>query len=191
MVEHDIKRYVCAIIIVFIAIFVVVCSINASFSAGLPGILDAISTGISITAILATFFVSYAWRWRIFRGWLVPFPNLNGTWEGCINYKYAGKDSSRKIKVHIKQTFISLIVKLETKESMSKNFCGSFNIDKKSDERQLIYSYYNEPYIKFRDRSPIHYGTTKLDIHPDNKSMKGEYWTNRGTAGSITLKKEK
>ncbi len=190
MVEHNVKRYVCTIIIVFIIIFIPVCFIKDAFAAGISGIVSAISTGISATALLVTCFVLYAWKWRIFKNWLVPFPNLNGYWEGCIKYNYAGKDSSRKIKVHIKQTFISVLVKFETKESTSKNFCGSFNIDKKRDIRQLIYSYFNEPSIRYRGRSPLHYGTAKLDISTNDKSLKGEYWTNRGTVGTIALEKE-
>ncbi len=153
--------------------------------------MDPLAEGLKgiISAIFAIFFVSHAWKWKSFAGWLVPFPNLNGCWEGCIKYNYDGKDSSRKIEVNIKQTFISIIVNLESKESHSKNFCGSFNIDKRRDEKQLIYSYFNEPDAKYRNRSPLHYGTTKLEISSDDKSMKGEYWTNRGSAGSISLKK--
>lgn len=187
MVEYNIKRYVCAIVIVFLISFAVVCAIKDSFADGIMGVVSALSTGITVTAVIATIFVSWAWKWRIFRGWLVPFPNLNGYWEGTIKYSYAGKDTSRKIKVNIKQSFTCITVKLETKESKSRNFCGSFNIDTKRGEKQLIYSYFNEPDVKYRDRSPLHYGTTKLDISQDDKSMYGEYWTNRGSSGSITL----
>lgn len=73
----------------------------------------------------------------------------------------------------------------------SNTFCGSFNIDKNRDVKQLIYSYYNEPDANIRERSPLHYGTTKLDIKTDNKMMVGEYWTNRGSQGAITLEKVK
>lgn len=189
MVEHNIKRYVFAIIIVFLISFIAICTIMNPLAEGLKGIISAVSTSISITTIIVVLFVSYAWKWKIFKGWMVPFPNLNGRWDGFIKYNYDGKESSRKIEVIIKQTFTSIIVILESKESHSKNFCGSFNIDNKREERQLIYSYFNEPEAKYRNRSPLHYGTTKLDIADDNKSMKGEYWTNRGSAGSISLKR--
>ena len=189
MVEHNLKRYVTAIVVLFVLFFIIICAAKKSLPSGFIDFLRTTSAAISITAIIVTIFVSWAWKFRIFRGWLVPVPNLNGNWEGCIKYNYAGKETSRKIKVHIKQTFTSIIVKLETKESKSKNFCGSFNIDKNRGEKQLIYSYFNEPDVKYRDRSPLHYGTTKLDISPENKKMEGEYWTNRGSGGSISLKK--
>src|SRR5437879_466143 len=30
------------------------------------------------------FFTTLAWRWKAFQGWLVPFPDLQGTWVGTI-----------------------------------------------------------------------------------------------------------
>ena len=189
MVEHKIKRYVSAIVIVFLSSFLVVCAINKAFPTGFIGFFRTTSAAISITTIIVTIFVLWAWKFRIFRSWFVPIPNLNGNWKGRIKYNYEGKEKSHIIQVHIKQTFASIIVNLETTESKSKNFCGSFNIDKNRGVKQLIYSYFNEPDVKYRDRSPLHYGTTKLDISQDNKTMEGEYWTNRGSVGSITLKK--
>ena len=189
MVEHNIKRYVCAIIVVFIFFFLFVCAVKQTLPTGFIDLVRTISSAISITAIIATVFVSWAWKFRVFRGWLVLVPNLNGDWKGCIKYNYEGKNTSHKIDVHIRQTFTSIIVDLRTNESMSKNFCGSFNIDKIRGEKQLIYSYFNEPDVQYKDRSPMHYGTTKLDISQDNKTMKGKYWTDRGTTGSISLKK--
>ena len=188
MVEHNIKRYVSAIVIVFLFSFLIICAIKKAFPTGFIDSLRTTSAAITITSIIVTIFVLWAWRFRIFRGWLVPIPNLNGNWEGRIKYNYAGKEKSRKIHVHIKQTFVSIILKLETSESKSKSFCGSFNIDKNRGEKQLIYTYFNEPDVKYRDRSPLHYGTTKLDISRDDKTMEGEYWTDRGTKGSISLK---
>lgn len=190
MVEHNIKRYVFAIVIVFLFWFFIVGIFKGAFVPGFADYFGVLTTSITITAFIVTAFVSFAWRWRIFRGWFVPYPNLNGDWEGSITFDYEGKERTRKIKMQIKQTFTCIIVDLVTNESKSKNFCGSFNIDKNREIKQLIYSYLNEPDVKYRDRSPLHYGTTKLDILPDNKTMEGEYWTDRGTKGSIKLKKK-
>jgi hypothetical protein len=81
------------------------------------------------------------------------------------------------------------IIELETKESSSRNFCGTFDIDKDKHIKDLIYSYENEPKATLRNRSPIHYGTARLSINDDNTVMKGEYWTSRQTKGEMTLKK--
>ena len=189
MVEHNIKRYVFAIIVVFL--MAVVSSLLAFHALGLSkGTWDIITTSISITAIIVVLFVSWAWRWRVFRGWLVPIPNLNGKWEGAIKFKDNGEDRTRKVSVDIKQTFLSIVVRFKSKESTSLSLCGSFNIDEKRGIKQLIYSYQNDPDANIRETSPVHYGTTKLDIGSDNKSLIGEYWTSRKTKGTIILKKK-
>lgn len=191
MVEHNIRRYTFAILYSFIIIGLITCWGYIKFQGDNINPWEVITTSISVTALLVTSFVIWAWKWKIFQGWLVPFPNLNGKWKGNIKYFYEGKESTRKIEVTIKQTFISIIVKFNTKESHSVNFCGSFNIDNKRAVKQLIYSYQNEPEANFRDRSPVHFGTTRLDINDDCTAMTGEYWTSRKTTGSISLKKDK
>ena len=191
MVEHNIRRYTCTILYSFLAIcFITYCGYRVIQGENI-NLWNIITTSMSATALLVTSFVIWAWRWKIFQGWLVPFPNLNGKWKGNIKYAFEGKESTRKIDVTIKQTFISIIVKFNTKESHSINFCGSFNIDDKRDIKQLIYSYQNEPEANFRDKSPVHFGTTRLDINHDCTSMSGEYWTSRKTTGAISLKKHK
>src|SRR5207253_25048 len=35
---------------------------------------------IALYSILHLFFTTWAWRLQIFQGWLVPFPDLQGTW---------------------------------------------------------------------------------------------------------------
>ena len=189
MVEHNIKRYVYAIIVVFLV--GVVLSLLAFNALGLSkGAWDVITTSISFTAIIVVLFVSWAWRWRGFQGWFVPIPNLNGKWEGSIKFKDNGEDRTRKVSVDIKQTFLSIVVRFRSKESNSLSFCSSFNIDEKRGIKQLIYSYQNDPNANIRETSPVHFGTTKLDIGTDNKSLTGEYWTSRETMGTIVLKKK-
>lgn len=146
--------------------------------------------GISFTAIISTFFVSVAWKWPIFKGWLIPIPDLNGKWTGWLKYEREGQERKRQFSANIKQTLFSIIIELETKESSSRNFCGTFDIDKDKHLKDLIYSYMNEPKASLRDRSPIHYGTARLSINEDNTLMKGEYWTSRQTKGEMTLKKQ-
>jgi hypothetical protein len=49
--------------------------------------------------------------------------------------------------------------------------------------------YRNEPWFQFRQRSEIHYGGLWLQIAEDDhaKTMRGHYWTDRKTAGSMVL----
>ena len=141
MVEYNIKRYIIAIIVVFLVTAVGYYLIAHILVGASIGLWSIISTGISATTIITVLFVSWAWKWRIFRGWLVPIPNLNGEWEGKIFYKEEEKEKTRKVSVNIKQTFLYIVVRLCSKESESLSFCGSFSIDEKHGIRQLIYSY--------------------------------------------------
>ena len=95
MVEYNIKRYIIAIIVVFLVTATSYYLIARVLVGATVGIWSIISTGISATAIITVLFVSWAWRWRIFRGWLVPIPNLNGEWEGKIFYKEEEKEKTR------------------------------------------------------------------------------------------------
>lgn len=191
MVEYNIKRYILATILVFIAVFLIIFfGANLIFNAP-KEIWGIVTTSISVTAFIAILFVAWAWKWKVFRGWLVPFPNLNGTWTGRIKYLEEGNERTKSVSVDIKQTFLSIVVSFRTKESTSLSFCGSFNIDEKRRVKQLIYSYQNNPNTNVREKSPLHFGTTKLDISDDNSLLTGEYWTSRKTNGSIILKKKK
>lgn len=144
---------------------------------------------VMIMTILSSLFISFAWKWRIFRGWLIPIPNISGKWEGKLISTYKNPPMEIPTIVYIKQTFFHTIVKIQTGESSSISKCASFDIDSERGVKHLYYSYVNKPKAEVRHRSEIHYGTTLLEISEDNKSMTGEYWTSRKTTGSIDLHK--
>ena len=37
---------------------------------------------VTIDILVVAVFVKWGWKLKVFRGWLVPFPNLNGSWVG-------------------------------------------------------------------------------------------------------------
>lgn len=162
---------------------------NLSFSK-LENIWKDITTTITIVSIICTFFVSWAWKWRIFQGWLVPFPCLSGSWTGEIISTYESTSSEIPIQVEIKHHFFNIQIKIKTNESSSISTCGSFDIDEDRGLKQLLYSYQNNPKAAVRNRSEIHYGTARLEISNDAKTLEGEYWTSRKTTGDIKLNKD-
>ena len=190
MVKYNIKRFIVCIVVTFIVGCGLSFLVRNLLSSGAISLWEMLMEGISFTAIISTFFVSVAWKWPIFKGWLIPIPDLNGKWTGWLKYEREGQERKRQFSANIKQTLFSIIIELETKESSSRNFCGTFDIDKDKHLKDLIYSYMNEPKASLRDRSPIHYGTARLSINEDNTLMKGEYWTSRQTKGEMTLKKQ-
>ena len=183
MVKHNIKNYITTIILIAILTFLACCMLELS-------IWDSISYSISITSILVVGFVKFAWKWKIFRGWLVPFPNLNGYWDGIIKSTYKNACSEIPIKLKIKQTFLHIQIRFQSKESKSNSIVAAFNIDEDRGIVQLCYSYQNDPKATLQKKSPIHYGSVILDINEDNNSMNGQYWTTRNTTGEMYLEKQ-
>jgi hypothetical protein len=121
--------------------------------------------------------------------WYVPYPNMNGTFEGTIESTWidpATGATNPLINTYIvvRQTLSAIHVRLYTEESKSISLASSFV--KSDDGRQeLMFTYRNEPNQKKRPQSPIHYGGTRLQISPDHKQLEGTYWTDRKTTGDI------
>ena len=51
---------------------------------------------VSIDLVLYGLFVSCLWKLAIFKNWLVPFPNLNGTWKGQIHTTWVDPKTSER-----------------------------------------------------------------------------------------------
>ena len=50
---------------------------------------------VPILLIVWMVFVLHAWKWRIFRNWLVPFPCLDGTWQGHLQTTWENPDTRK------------------------------------------------------------------------------------------------
>jgi hypothetical protein len=137
-------------------------------------------------------FATWLWRCKLLQGWLIPFPNLNGTWHGYIqtNWKDTEGNTPRPIPaiLSIKQGFGRVSCVMRTAEMESHSYLEGFCIDKDAQFKKLCYSYTSRPKASLRDRSTPHDGTMLFNIigKPVHK-LEGEYWTQRKTAGTITL----
>lgn len=137
-------------------------------------------------------FTAWLWRWKHLQGWLIPFPDLNGTWEGSIktNWKDAEGNTPGPIPaiLTIKQSFGRMSCVMRTAEMESYSYLEGFCIDKDAQVRRLCYSYTSRPKTALRDRSTPHDGTMLFNIigKPVHK-LEGEYWTQRQTSGIVTL----
>ena len=149
---------------------------------------------IVVAADGVAYFVFTIWFWRCkcLQGWLIPFPDLNGTWEGQIQMNL--KDNEGKIPddiptiLTIKQTFRRMSCVMRTEEMESHSYFAGFCIDKEAQVKRLCYSYTSKPKTALRDRSTPHDGTILFNIigSPVEK-LDGEYWTQRETSGTVTL----
>jgi len=158
--------------------------------------LKLIPKVITINVFLWFVFIKWLWKWKLFRGWLVPFPNLSGKWEGSALPKNIDPSTGQqypeiKLELLIKQTFLFTHVRIFSAEMESNSYSASFKIDSETDEKRLCYSYLSKPKSNIRDRSPIHDGTALLTIKGDKEEeLEGEYWTNRATTGELYIKKK-
>ena len=148
-----------------------------------------------VTADLFCFglFVKWFWKWKFFYGWLVPFPNLNGTWEGEIRSDWVNRETDKTIPpipamMAIKQNFLKISCVMKTQEMRSDSYTGEFRIDSDHQIKQLIYIYSSRPRSepKIKKRSALHDGSVVLEIVENSvRKLEGRYWTDRGTTGEM------
>jgi len=148
---------------------------------------------IPLLVLIGSLFVSYGWRLPIFRRWLVPFPDLNGTWQGSIHTTW--KDRTADVTpgsvpaiLTIKQSFISISCVMRTAEMCSRSYFADFWIDRDQQLQKLGYSYLSSSLPSVRHRSAPHDGTMVFDVvgNPATK-LNGIYWTSRSTAGEVSM----
>lgn len=193
MKNLNVKRFALVLFIVFAVCFLIVAIGKGATVSDIWSALAVAYQAIPLVLIVCAFFVSYAWRWRIFSGWLVPFPNLNGTWQGriqstWINPKTGTVPPPIQVMLTIKQSFTRLSCVMRTAEMTSHSFLADFWLDGDEQVRKVGYSYRSSPLPTVRDRSHPHDGTAVFEIvgKPATK-LKGVYWSDRKTTGEITL----
>ena len=147
---------------------------------------------VTVYVALSYAFAKWLWRWPAFRGWLVPFPDLQGTWQGELASKWldplTGQPPPRiPVVLVIKQSFSSISCVMYTRESES--YSTAAQMDDATGILRLNYNYTNRPKATIRDRSTMHDGAASLRIISlPEIALQGEYWTSRCTTGDLTLK---
>lgn len=179
---------------VFAVSFICLALVSGTAVTDLTSALKLAYKTIPLVTLAWVGFVSFGWRWRIFKGWLVPFPDLNGTWQGEIQTTWKDADGNTPgpipVILTVKQTFIRVSCVMRTAEMSSQSYLADFWLDTDEQIRKLGYSYSSSPLLKLQDRSAPHEGTMALEIigNPVTK-LKGSYWTTRKTTGDVILTK--
>jgi SMODS-associating 2TM, beta-strand rich effector domain len=148
---------------------------------------------VTVDTVIAILFAKYAWKWRVFKGWLVPFPNLNGTFQGTIQSTWVDPHTGSRpapipaiLTIH--QTFFSVSCVMRTAEMVSRSFISDFIVDEDNQVKKLAYSYTSIPTQVVMERSAQHDGTIVFEIDDSSKiRLFGQYWTARKTTGTIDL----
>lgn len=153
-----------------------------------------IPEAVTYSVLLSLLFTKYGWKLDLFRKWLVPFPNLQGTWKGHLRSTWINPETGESVPpipviFTIRQTFDSFSIAMFTKESESQSQAARFIQDGDGTQR-INYTYTNRSDATVRSRSEIHDGAAQLKIVESPKLMlRGEYWTSRKTTGSIKLER--
>ena len=148
---------------------------------------------VSIDLLIVALFVKWGWRLKIFRGWLVPFPNLNGTWIGFIYSDWKNPQTGEKpppipVMLTVNQSFSHVSCLMRTAEMESSSYSEGFLIDEDRQVKKVAYSYTSNPRISLSERSIPHDGTAVFQIIEKPKlKLIGRYWTERLTKGEIKL----
>jgi SMODS-associating 2TM, beta-strand rich effector domain len=172
------------------------------------GVLRATGTPLSInweaitklpdvvTVFVVISFVFTKWLWRIswFRGWLVRFPDLQGTWEGELQSTWENPETRErpaaiKMFLVVRQTFSTISCTMFTKESVSYSRAAQLAKDEETEAISLSFNYTNRSKATIREKSPIHDGAAHLRIVTvPSRMLEGEYWTGRCTTGDMKLR---
>jgi hypothetical protein len=187
------KRFGLAIFFVFAMCFVIVAAVEGFNISGLWSALRTAYKTVPLVVAVSGFFIAYAWRWPLFRGWLVPFPDLNGSWRGHLQTTWSDPTTGKvpgpiPVLLTVKQSFVRISCVMRTAEMTSQSFLADFWIDDNEQIRKLGYCYNSLPGPDVRHRSAPHQGTAILEIMGKSaKRLKGHYWSDRKTTGQITL----
>lgn len=149
-----------------------------------------VETTVTIVGLIYLGFVTVAWHWPIFRGWLVRVPDLRGTWVGYVTPIVAdGATPAIPAKLLIRQSLFSVTCTMYTANMKSQSFTGSAFLDEATNETRLVYSYSSDPNLSQRERNPRHDGTAVFELDPDEERvLKGRYFTDRCTRGEMRFK---
>lgn len=143
----------------------------------------AAGEAIGLAVICMGVYNTFLWRYNP----LEKIPHLMGIYNGYIEYNFSGDIKKKEVRVDIKQTALSVKVKIFTNEITSNTIAS--NIVKENDEYILYYVYVTSPKSKYSKENPTQYGTCRLLKTNDNE-LNGIYWTSRQTIGDIELRKQ-
>lgn len=148
---------------------------------------------VTIDLMAIFIFTQWGWKLKCFRTWLVPFPNLHGSWTGSIYSDWVNPETGEPVPpipvmLTVNQTFSHISCMMHTGEMKSYSVAEGFNIDREKQIKQLAYIYTSKPRITLNQRSLPHDGAMVFDIieSPACK-LTGRYWTERKTKGEIIL----
>ena len=159
------------------------------------GLLQGIPPTLLVATLLG-FYDKWLWKFPVLN-LLVRIPNLNGEYEGTVEYHWDGENQNKRCNLQIQQTASFIKIKCfferegenETSSESKKTF---FDTDEMGNY-SLYFYYGNKGSCKDGDTLDQHEGMTILEVTKKDKDIKleGYYFTNRNpqTKGRIKVSK--
>jgi SMODS-associating 2TM, beta-strand rich effector domain len=147
------------------------------FKIDIPWWLDMPSV-VGFYALLFKIFDQHLWKRKILGKKMSDIPNLQGTWVGMVNSSYNGGTITPNIVIHIHQTWTETIIKTDSGNSTSYSVMAAINT--LQSEYVLQHVYKNEPSGLSTNSMNSHLGSVHLSLSPDERELKGIYFTGRG-----------
>jgi len=156
---------------------------------------------VSVMVVFALFLEYIAWKWAWLNGWFFDVPDLRGTWRVTLRSDWADPETGKMIDpincfMSVTQSASTVQMCLLTAQSKSWFLTSTIRRTPGGTGYEIVGLYTNQPKLGFRPKkSSIHLGAVTIETHgkvlakPD--LLTGEYWTDRKTAGSMTLEKRK
>jgi predicted pore-forming effector associated with SMODS systems len=147
---------------------------------------------VTIYYALQLLFTSWAWRLPLFQSWLVPFPDLQGTWVGTVQSTWpeptAAPPKPIPIIIVIRQSFYSISCFMYSQESTSFSSAAQLMGEEDGLPLHLSFNYSNRPKSSVREHSQMHYGAAILRVvQRPERVLEGDYWTDRRTRGDLQV----
>lgn len=153
----------------------------------IPWSLDVPLSPAAIFGILFLLFDHYIWRWRILRP-IVGIPIFSGEWIVAGQSSFEKNTKAWSGTARICQTWTSISIVQETKDSRSVSLSASLTVDDPLGPK-LVYQYRNEPKNTAPKTMNIHYGTAVSILDVNAHTVSGQYYSGRGREqhGEMTL----
>lgn len=155
-----------------------------------------ISLAATSISLLIVPLAQILWRplWRLIPAlnrWACP--DLNGTWRGEAIPAVGGidKGEARPATVTIRQGLLDVTVSLVTDQLESHTIRATVELDRAAHKFRIRYAYDGRPPPNLAKVNPRHEGAACLEADLNGKSdvLVGRYFTDRGTNGSLVLKR--
>jgi len=159
------------------------------------------STVVGVMVVFALFLEHVAWHWAWLNGWFFDVPDLRGTWSVILKSDWVDPNTEKVIDpircfMSVSQSASKLQMCLLTAQSKSWFLTSTIRRAPGGNGYEVVGLYTNQPKLGFRPKiSGIHLGAIMIETHGQSRakpdSLTGEYWTDRKTAGVMTLEKRK